>query len=171
MLFTFVQIGYWLGLSTWFGAVLFVAIAPPIILRTVREHNPLLPTVLSVNLEGQHGTLLASTIVGKLMQPVQRLELLCAGVLLLASMGQWIVLRPSGPDLVMPILRGAMYLAAAVLLLYDWRIIWPKIWRYRQEYLDNADNPEIANPALDEFDRFQNESLTILRNILFLLLG
>src|SRR5438067_9923734 len=89
--FTLIQIAYWLALSTWFGAVLFVAIAPPIILRTVREHNPLLPTVLSVNLEGQHGTLLASTIVGKLMQPVQRIELLCAGVVLLASIGQWIV--------------------------------------------------------------------------------
>jgi hypothetical protein len=58
-----VSILYWLSLSTWFGAAVFVAVAAPSIIRTVRENDPLLPTVLSVNLEGQHGTLLAGSIV------------------------------------------------------------------------------------------------------------
>ena len=58
-LFQLVQIVYWLALATWFGGVLFVAIAAPAVFRTVRENNPVLPHVLSVNLEGQHGTLLA----------------------------------------------------------------------------------------------------------------
>ena len=38
--------------------------------RTVRESNPLLPLVLSVNLDGQHGTLLAGSIVSNLLGPV-----------------------------------------------------------------------------------------------------
>ena len=54
-------------MATWFGGVLFVAVAAPIIFRTVRESNPVLPTVLSVNLENQHGTLLAGSIVGNLL--------------------------------------------------------------------------------------------------------
>jgi len=171
MLFTFVQIIYWMALATWFGAVLFVAVAPPIILRTVRQSNPLLPTVLSVNLEGQHGTLLAGSIVGELMQPLFKVELACAGALLLAVIGQWILLHPTGSDLVLPILRSGMFVAATGLLLYDWRIVWPRMWKFRQEYLDNADNPDVANPALDQFDRYQAESLSVLRNILFLLMG
>src|SRR4051795_1124621 len=104
--FIVVQIVFWIALSTWFGAVLFVVLAPPIILRTVREHNPLLPTVLSVNLEGQHGTVLASTIVGRLIRPVQWIELVCAGVILLASIGQWLILKPAGQALVLPMIRG-----------------------------------------------------------------
>jgi hypothetical protein len=67
-----VQILYWLALSTWFGGVLFVALSAPVIFRTVREQNPLLPTVLSVNLEGQHGTLLAGSIVGNLLTMLLR---------------------------------------------------------------------------------------------------
>ena len=65
-LFQLVQIVYWLSLATWFGGALFVAMAVPAIFRTVGENNPVLPHVLSVNLEGQHGTLLSGSIVGAL---------------------------------------------------------------------------------------------------------
>ena len=75
--FIVVQIAFWMALSTWFGAVIFVVMAPPVILRTVRKQNPLLPSVLSVNLEGQHGTLLAGSIIGELMVPLIRIELVC----------------------------------------------------------------------------------------------
>src|SRR5439155_7130149 len=171
MVFSFVQIAYWMALATWFGAVLFVAMAPPIILRTVRQSNPLLPTVLSVNLEGQHGTLLAGSIIGELMQLLLKGELVCAGALLPAIIVQWILLHPTGSDLVLPILRSGMYVAATGFLIYDWRIVWPRMWKFRQEYLDNADNPDVANPALDQFDRYQAESVSVLRNTIFLLMG
>ena len=172
-LFIVVQIFFWMALSTWFGAVLFVVLAPPIILRTVRQNNPLLPTVLSVNLEGQHGTLLAGSIIGELMGPLIRIELVCAGVLLLALIGQWLILQPQADvaHIMVPVLRTMMFVAATVFLIYDWRVVWPRMWRYRQEYLDHADEPDVANPALDLFDKYQTESLTILRNILFLLIG
>src|SRR5947207_8270985 len=129
MLFTFVQIAYWIALSTWFGAVLYVAMAPPIIVRTVRESNPLLRTVLSVNLEGQHGTLLAGSIVAKLVEPLLILELFCSGALLITIILQWIILHPQGKQIVEPAMRGALYLAATVFLIYDWRVVWPRIWR------------------------------------------
>jgi hypothetical protein len=169
--FQFVQIAYWLALATWFGAVLFVALAPPIIQRTVRSSNPILPGVLSVNLEGQHGTLLAGSIVADLLAPLVRIELACAGVLLLAIAAQWFLVDLHGANVAAQIGRTAMYLAAVGLLVYDWRVVWPKVWKYRQEYLDHADEPDVANPALDQFDRYQAESTTVLRNILFLLLG
>ena len=171
MLFQFVQIAYWLALATWFGAVLFVALAPPVILRTMQESKPVLPHVLSVNLEGQHGTLLAGTIVGNLLGPLVRLEIVCAVVLLFAIVAQWFLINVSGTNVVQPIVRSALYLAAVVLFVYDWRVVWPKTWRYRQEYIDHADDPDVANPALDQFDHYQGESLRTLMIITCLLLG
>jgi hypothetical protein len=171
LLFQFVQIAYWLALATWFGAVLFVALAPPVILRTMRDTKPVLPNVLSVNLEGQHGTLLAGTIMGNLIGPLVRLQLVCAGVLLVALAAQWFLIDLSGSNVIPPILRSVLYIAAVVLLLYDWRVVWPKMWKYRQEYIDHADEPDVANPALDQFDRYQAESLRTLMIITCVLLG
>ena len=169
--FIVVQILFWIALSTWFGAVLFVAVAPRIIQKTVRESNPILPTVLSVNLEGQHGTLLAGTVVAALTLPLQKLELVCSGLLLLAIIGQWVVLAPTGSSTVLPIMRTAMYFAATVLLIYDWRVVWPRILSFRQQYLDHVDEPEVANPALDQYEKFQRESEMILQFIMGLLIG
>lgn len=169
--FQIVQIAYWIALATWFGLVLFLALAPPLIQKTLQDSNPILPNVLSVNLEGQHASLLAGTIMRTLLEVFITIELICAGVLLIAIVAQWLLVDLNGFNLFLPILRTSMYLAAVVFLLYDWRVVWPKAWKFRQEYIDNADNPEIANPALDEFDRYQAMSMTLLRNMLFLLLG
>ena len=166
-----IQILYWLALATWFGGVLFVAVAAPIIFRTVRESNPVLPTVLSVNLEGQHGTLLSGSIVGNLLGTLVRVELLCAAVLGLAIAAQWFFIDRTVPNVVAPLVRSALYLAALVLVLYDWRIVWPKVWKFRQEYIDHADEPEVANPAKDQFDRYHGESVRILSIRLAILLA
>src|SRR6187549_3718289 len=98
LLFQFVQIAYWLALATWFGAVLFVALAPPAILRTMREAKPVLPDVLSVNLEGQHGTLLAGSVMANLLAPLVRIELVCAAVILLAIIAQWFLIDLNGTN-------------------------------------------------------------------------
>src|ERR1041384_5411319 len=97
MLFSLVQIFYWLALAIWFGAVLFMAVAPFIILRTVRESNPTLPEVLSVNLGGEHPTLLSQLIIANLMTPQHWIEVGCAGILLLMLIGQWVILHPREP--------------------------------------------------------------------------
>ena len=91
-LFQLVQIVYWLALSTWFGGVLFVAMAAPVIFRTVRENNPVLPHVLSVNLEGQHGTLLAGSIVGSLLARLAWVQLACGGIIVADDIGTVAVL-------------------------------------------------------------------------------
>lgn len=171
LLFQFVQILYWLALSTWFGGVLFVAIAAPIIFRTVRESDPTLPTVLSVNLEGQHGTLLAGSIVANLLAVLVRIELACAAAMGVAIVVQWFLVEHTGAPLVSSVLRTALYLAAVAIAVYDWRVLSPRIWRYRDQYIENADNPEVANPAKEQFDRYHRESVTLLTVSLFLLLG
>jgi hypothetical protein len=162
-----VAILYWLSLSTWFGGVVFVAVVAPLIMRTVRESNPILTNVLSVNLEGQHGTLLGGSIVGRIINVLTRIELGCAAALLLCTIVQFALLRPNGMELIGPLVRLALYLAAVAVLVYDYRVVWPRMWKYRQEYIDHADEPDIANPALDQLNRYQGEGA----NLLFMRVG
>src|SRR5205823_4682206 len=110
--FDLIQVLYWLALSSWFGGVLFIAIAAPIIMRAMREEKP-----------------------------------------------------------VLPILRAAAYFGAVALFIYHWRVLWPRMWKVRQEYIDNADNPDVANPALEQLDRLQAESASVLFFLVTLLLG
>jgi hypothetical protein len=166
-----VQILYWLALATWFGGVMFVAVAAPVVFRTIRENNPVLPHVLSVNLEGQHGTLLAGSIVGGILARLARLQLACAGVLLLSLVAHFFVANMDGSNRTAAIIRTALLLLAAGLTLYDGWVVWPELWRHRQEFIDHADEPELANPAKDEFDRGQRRSASLLMGVLFLLIG
>jgi hypothetical protein len=170
MLLLLVQIVYWLALATWFGGVLFVAISVPVIFNTVRENHPVLPTVLSVNLENQHATLLAGSIVGNLIERLTWIELACAAALLPAMVGQWALVPPMPGDLV-PAVRAALYLAAVAVIIYHWRFVWPRIIAQRTQYVEHADEPEVANAAKDEFDRLQRESVTLLTIVLGCLLG
>lgn len=167
-LYEFIQITYWLALSTWFGGVLFIAVAWPVIFRTVREAEPVLPTVLSVNLEGQHGSLLAGTIVANLIALLTRVELVCAAAVLVTSAVQ---LGNRWQEWSVAIPRVVCYLAALVLLVYDWRMIAPKIAAQRKEYLDHADEPELANAARQQFDQHHRRSVLLMMIQLAALLG
>jgi hypothetical protein len=167
-LFDFVQIVYWLALSTWFGGVLFIALSAPVIFRTIRESDPVLPTVLSVNMEGQHGTLLGGTIMSNLLAMLLRIELGCAGVMLIAIVAQWSM---HVQDWLTALVRTALFVAAVILVIYDWQLVWPRIVKHRQEYIDHADEPEVANPARAQFNRYQRESLILLMSVVTLLLG
>src|SRR5688572_19779975 len=167
----FVQIVYWLALSTWFGGVLFIALSAPAIFNTIRAHNPILPTVLSVNLENEHGTLLANSIVSSLMDRLIRIEIICAAVLLLAIVSQWALLPKSGTQLVPLIIRSALYVAAVVIVIYNWRVLWPRVKRHREHYIAHADEPDVANAAREEFERYHRETVTVLAILLALLLA
>ena len=152
---------------------MFLAIAAPVIFRVIRESDPTLPTVLSVNLDHQHSTLLGSTIVGRLMQAVTRVGLGCAVIVFLGLVAQGFILKPpaGSPSLVQLIIRVSLFFLATSLLIYDWRVISPRLFHLRQEYIDHADNPDVANAAKDAFDRVSRESLNVLFLEILLLLG
>jgi hypothetical protein len=172
MLFQLVQTVYWLALSVWFGGAMFIGVAVQAIHRTVRENNPVLPHVLSVNLEGQHSTLLAGTIVGNLISALARIEIVCAAVLILALGSQWFLIDLTDPWVkVSAFVRSALCLAATGVVIYDGWFRWPKIMKARQEFIDNADDPEKANPASERLDRLQRDSEMLLMILVFLLLG
>ena len=164
---------YWSGLATWFGAALFIAIAAPVIFRVTREHDPTLPTVLSVNLDAQHATLLASTIVARVMQATTRASLICAAAIFVGLAAQAFILRPAwgSPSLVWLVIRAALFFGAVAMLIYDWRVVSPRLFHFRQEYIEHADEPDVANAAKDQFDRLSRESVNVLFIQTLLLLG
>lgn len=170
-LFELNQTLYWVALATWFGSSLFIAIAAPIILRTVRELDPTLPGVLSVNLDAQHSTLLAGTIVSQIMRVVTRVALGCAVAILIGLIGQTLIIQPWGTARVQLIIRAALFTAAVAVLLYDWRMVSPRLFFYRQQYIDEADNPDVANVAREQFERYSRESVNVLFFQTLLLLG
>jgi hypothetical protein len=131
MLFQTVQLFYWLSLSTWFGSVLFIMLAAPIIFRTVRENNPILSHVLSVNLDGQHSTLLAGTIVFNLIARLLQVELICGVALLLTFIAQTFVIDLHSDNGLAAIIRGGLFVLAMGAVLVDWKFVWPKIQRTR----------------------------------------
>lgn len=162
---------YWLALSTWFGCVLMSAIAPLIILRITKDADPTLPRVLSVNLDSQHSTLLASMIVGDLLATLFKLEAVCAAVLLPALVGQWFLVERTGPAVALPILVSGLYVAGVIFLIYTWRVVLAKVLSHRAKYIEHADDPDVANAELDAFDRYSHVLFGMVRNLLFALLG
>ena len=171
MAYQLVQLVYWVSLSTWFGSVLFVLMSAPTILRTVRENNPILSDVLSVNLEGQHGTLLAGSIMTDLIRRLIRVELACGVGLALTLVLQPFVIDLSSANVGAAVVRAVLFLAAVGVSYYDWQYVWPRVTVSRAEYVEHADEPDRANPALDRFDAAQRLSLHLLYAVGAALLG
>jgi hypothetical protein len=169
--FQLFQTVYWIGLASWFGGAVFIAVVAPLIFRTIREHDPTLPTVLSVNLDAQHSTLLASTIVGKMMQTLTRASIVFAVAIVVGLIGQAVILKPFGASLVQLVIRASLFAFAAGALFYDWKWLSPRLFAQRQHFIDNADNPDVANPAKEAFERLSRESVNVLFLQTLLLLG
>lgn len=171
MLLPLIDAIYWLTLSAWFGAVLVSAMIPPIIHKTINDADPTLPLVLSVNLDKQHSILLAGGVVSEILKMLFRLEAICALVFLPALVGKWFMVDVTGPNVIMPLMVTALYLISVAFVLYGWRVVYPKVIRHRERYIENADDPDIANAELDSFDRYSIELFAVVRNLLFSLLG
>jgi hypothetical protein len=164
--FPLVQTIYWIALAVWFGSVLFVALAVPVVFQTVREADPTLPRVLSVNLDTQHASLLAGDIAAGLLRRLSAIQLTCAAVTLLMLLAQLLVINLSDRYAkFQALIRAACFVAAVGLLIYDRWFVWPRAWEARRQYLDDADNPDVANPALDRMERYGRESELLLRGV------
>jgi uncharacterized membrane protein YwzB len=166
-----VQTAYWVALSTWFGSTLFVCLCAPAILREVREADPTLPRVLSVNLDAQHSALLGGNIVAALLRLLHIIGVVCASVLLAAFVLQFILLRPVGQARIESVLRAILFLGCVGVFLFDWLYISRKVAYYRSHYIEHADQPDIANASLDQFNGYSRASATLLMITVVMLLG
>ncbi len=171
MIYSFIDAIYWMALSGWFGAVLVSALVWPVIHKTIVDADPTLPLILHSNLDKQHGTLLAGNVVGAVLKMLFRLELICAIVFLPLLGIKWFLVDKSQSAILIPLLVTGLYLLSTAFLVYGMFFVYPKVISHRQKYLDNADNPDIANAELDHFDRYSTELISIVRNLLFSVMG
>jgi hypothetical protein len=171
MLYQAVQIIYWLVLSIWLGSMVFLAIGAPVIFRVARRMEVVLPRYSSDNLTDQQGTILGGEIVGALLARLAQVQMVCATVMLPMMIAQWLMIDLTASNLTVAMIRFALWLVAVVLLAYEWRGHYPRTWRLRQEYLSHADEPEVADPIKEQFDREHRKSEQIFQVTVFLLIG
>lgn len=169
--FQLVQAAYWLALSLWFGSAAFVAIAANSIFETLKQEKPTLGHVLAVNLEDQHGVLLGSSIMSRLLGTIGLVQLVTAGVVIALTGVQFAIADVRGSNQGAAIIRIVLALAAGALVAYDRFSLAPRLAKLRATYIENADTPETANPAKDAFDRDQQFALTILMAMVGILAG
>ncbi len=103
------------------------------------------------DLEGQHSTLLAGSIVANILRRLVNIELICAALLALALIAHPFVIDLGGSSQALAsnraaaVLRSLMFVGAAGIVVFDWLVVWPRLLKFRTEYIDHADEPEIAN--------------------------
>lgn len=171
MLVSLLEAWYWLALAGWFACVLSSAVIPPVVFRAIREADPTLPRVLSVNLDTQHSTLLAGDVVRAILSVFFGLQTVCCAAFLPALISKWFLVDLSGQKIFFPIIVSGLYLFSAAFMIYGRWVVWPKVLKHRKKYLDQADHPDIANAELDLFDRYSNELYSVVRNLLFATIG
>jgi hypothetical protein len=162
MAYQLVQTLYWLSLAIWFGGTLFLGISWPVIFNVLREEDPTLPRVLSVNVDHDHAGLLSGTLVGALIRHFGRIQLICAGVLLASLVAQWFVVTKDHYGMLAGVARCTLFVGAAGLLIADRFSVWPRVWAAREAFIENADDPEIANPIRERFNQLQLLSIRYL---------
>lgn len=169
MIYQVVQILYWLVLSIWVGSAIFLVLAAPVVFRVVRHHNVRLPDISAAALRDDHPTLLAGDIVAALLGRLAQVQLVCLCAMLpllivsaLFSSGtlQWVTLAE----------KSALYLLTAGLVLYDRQKRFPATLKARQQYIEHADEPEVAQPAKANFDVLHHAGTRAYQMIVFLLL-
>ena len=76
-----------------------------------------------------------------------------------------------GSNFIAAILRMVLWLITIVLLHYEWRWHYPRTWHLRQEFLANAANPDVANPAREAFEHEHRRSERLFLMTICLLAG
>lgn len=166
-----INIVYWLALSIWFGGSVFIAIAAPIIFTELAEQDPTLPRVLSVNLDGEHATLLGGELVSKLLDGLWRVTVFCLIALAVTLVSQWVLIILQRDSLGPAIVRTSLLIAAGGVAYFNATRVRPRATTLRSSYVDAADDPEKAEPLRESFNKAQGETVLMLQIEVFVLLG
>ena len=170
-LYQAVQILYWLVLATWLGSMVFLGAAAPVIFRVARRLEVKVPQYDTEHLKEEQPTILAGEMVGAMLARLGQIQMLCAMVLFPLLIAQMGLVNLAGSNLWAALIRGALWLAAVVVLNIEWRWHYPKVWELRKEYLKNADKPEVADELKRHFDREHHRSEMFFQVTVFLLIG
>ena len=169
MIYQVVQILYSLVLSICLGSAIFLVLAAPVVFRVVRQRKVRLPEISAAALRDEHQTLLAGDIVAALLGRLGQVQIVCLCAMLpllivstLFASGtlQWVTLGE----------KAALYILTVSLVLYDRWKRFPITLKARQQYIEHADEPELAQQAKAEFEASHHAGERAYQMIVFLLL-
>jgi hypothetical protein len=172
--FRIVQGFYWLGLGTWFGAMLMLVIAAAVTFKTVRAHQPTIG-VAPYNdpmLAEHHSSILAGGIVGNVLRALSTLQIICAVIVVTAVVLQCTVFadRLAGPVWgAANLLRIALIAVPIVVVAVDRLHITPTVWQHRAVMYDPGQPAESRAQARAGFDRYHKLSERVVGAAMFML--
>ena len=91
LIYQAVQILYWLVLSGWFGALLFIVVAAPVIFRVVRKLEVRSGLYADPSLDDDQTSIVAGEIVGTMLARLAQIQMLCGIILLPLMIAQLLV--------------------------------------------------------------------------------
>lgn len=158
LLYQAVQIFYWLFLSLWLGGMVFLAFSAPVIFRVVRRLEVRSGVYTDPNLIDEQTEVVAGEIVGTLLARVGQVQMICVTALLPLMAVQLMLIDLTGSNLGAAAVRLLLWLVALVVLIYEWRVHYPRTWALRKEFLAEAGNPEKADLSRSAFEREHRRS-------------
>ncbi len=171
LLYQMVQIFYWLDLSIWLGSMVFLAVAAPVVFQVARRLEAKSERYSDPALADEQTTIVGGGIVGALLARLGQVQMICATALLPLMLLQFLMIDLAGTNLAAAGVRFALWLVAVMVLLYEWRSHYPRTLALRQKYLENAGDPDVANPARDAFDREHRRSEQLFLVTVCVLIG
>ena len=145
---------YWLGLGTWAGTLVAIAVAAPTVFETVRAHEPRLEAgpYARPALAADAPDILAGGIVGHVVARLERVQWVCATVVLAALVLECGPFRRrlargiASPANVMRVALIAVALGAATA-----HVVWaePAVWRLRKQMY----GPDVSAAARTSIER------------------
>jgi len=171
LLYQAVQIFYWLVLCIWLGGMIFLAIAAPVIFRVVRRLDVRSGKHTDPNLIDEQTTVVAGEIVGTLLARMGQVQMLCASAMLPLMLAQLFLIDLSGTNFIAAMLRFGLYVVALALLLYEWRLHYPRTWELRRRLLADAGEPDKANPLREAFEREHRRSEQLFLAMICVVVG
>ncbi len=171
LLYQVVQILYWLDLSIWLGSTVFLAVAAPVIFRVVRRLEVRSGVYSDPGLRDEQTAVVAGEIVGTLLARLGQIQMVCVIAMLPLMLAQLFLVNLEGSNFMAAMLRLALWAGALAVLFYEWRWHYPRTWEQRKRFLEEAGDPDRANPARAEFEREHRRSEQLFMAMICIVIG
>lgn len=154
---------YYLGLGTWFGAIVMLAIGAATTFQTVRSFEPSLHVSPwnHPELAIKGPSILAGAVVGASLKGLKIVQIICAIVVIAALLAQHTLFRQYLTRQTLSVRNGIRLLLVAIpvsMLLLNIFWITPEVLRLRDKMWDINQPVAVREQAKMDFDRFHKHS-------------
>lgn len=167
---------YWLALGTWLGAMIMLALAAAAAFHVSREQGATLPSLqyATSHLQGRDAEVLAGHVVGRMIDHLAVLQMVCAVLIFLTLLLQLTMFRAElhlRAGSAGNVLRVLLLVAALALLKFDRIHVNPTIHEHRAAMYETGISQQQYEVARAAFDRYHALSENVGKATVFILIG